>query len=130
MTTVWWSVARYTDRLGSPRRFGSCGTTRRRLAARPVWLFSVGMPGALARPLRRWAMREGPKALAELPDIVRPVDQQLFTGVVLPDQLPLVSRVILRLMGAHAGDFRDWPQIEAWADTIAAHLAEMGTRSG
>jgi menaquinone-dependent protoporphyrinogen oxidase len=100
------------------------------LAARPVWLFSVGMPGALARPLRRWAMREGPKALAELPKIVRPVDQHLFTGVVRREELPLVSRAILRLMGGHTGDFRDWPEIEAWADDIAARLAAMGARSG
>ena len=100
------------------------------LAVRPVWLFSVGMPGALARPLRRSAMREGPKALAKLPDIVRPVGQRQFTGVVRRDQLPFVSRVVLRLMAGHTGDFRDWPQIEAWADDIAAHLAEIGARSG
>lgn len=29
------------------------------LVVRPKWLYSVGMPGALARPLRRLAMREG-----------------------------------------------------------------------
>jgi menaquinone-dependent protoporphyrinogen oxidase len=28
------------------------------LVVRPVWLYSVGMPGALARLLRRLAMRE------------------------------------------------------------------------
>jgi menaquinone-dependent protoporphyrinogen oxidase len=28
------------------------------LVVRPKWLYSVGMPGALARPLRRLAMRE------------------------------------------------------------------------
>ncbi len=100
------------------------------LATRPVWLFSVGMPGALARPLRRWAMREGPKAIAELPGIVRPVDHRLFTGVVRRDQLPYVSRVVLRMMGGHYGDFRDWPQIDAWSDEIAAEVLRLGARSG
>jgi len=75
-------------------------------------------------------MREGPKALADLPDIVRPVDQQLFTGVIRGEHLPIAGRVIRRLMGGHTGDFRDWPQIEAWVDTVATHLAQVNREWG
>jgi menaquinone-dependent protoporphyrinogen oxidase len=37
------------------------------LETRPVWLFSVGMPGALRGPWKRLAAREGPLILADLP---------------------------------------------------------------
>lgn len=92
------------------------------LATRPVWLFSVGMPGALARPLRKLAMREGPRAVAPLTALVRPRETRLFSGVISKEQFPPVSRAILRLMGGHYGDFRDWPDIDAWAASISDTL--------
>lgn len=92
------------------------------LSARPVWLFSVGMPGALPRVLQRWAMREGDKVIAGLEAEFRPRGQRLFSGVIRPDHLPPISRVILRLMGGRYGDFRDWPAVDAWADEIAEEL--------
>lgn len=98
------------------------------LVVKPVWLYSVGMPGALPRPLRRLAMREGPKAIAPLAAMVRPRDTRLFSGVVSKQQFPPVSRATLRLMGAHYGDFRSWPDIDAWAASISDCLLE-GTRS-
>ena len=85
---------------------------------KPVWLYSVGMPGALARPLRKMAMREGPKVVAPFVDMVRPEDTRLFSGVVSKQQFPRISRLVLRLMGGRYGDFRDWPEIDAWAATI------------
>ena len=99
------------------------------LAARPLWLFSVGMPGALARPLRRFGMREGPKVVAPFADLV-PRDARLFSGVVTKHTFPFRSRVVLRLMGGSYGDFRDWPAIDAWAEEIASSLVEAssGTR--
>jgi hypothetical protein len=42
--------------------------------------------------------------------------------VVRPDQFPKLSRVVLRLMGGRYGDFRDWVEIDRWADQIAADL--------
>jgi menaquinone-dependent protoporphyrinogen oxidase len=32
-------------------------------------------------------------------------------------------------MGGRYGDFRDWDDIDAWADGIASALTEHGTRS-
>lgn len=91
------------------------------LSRRPVWLFAVGMPAALARPLRR------PLADAEARQVftrfagLHPRGTRLFSGVIDPGQFPqLVSRIALRVMGGRYGDFRDWPAIEAWADEIGA----------
>jgi menaquinone-dependent protoporphyrinogen oxidase len=92
------------------------------LAASPVWLFSVGMPGALPRPLRRWAMREGPQAVAEFQGTIHPSGDRLFSGVVRRDQFPFISRVAFRMMGCRYGDLRDWPGIDAWAVGIAHTL--------
>jgi menaquinone-dependent protoporphyrinogen oxidase len=93
------------------------------LAARPVWLFSVGMPGALRGPWRKLAMLEEPKVIADFRDAVGPRDHRLFSGVVHRDDLPFTGRLIFRAMGCRYGDFRDWAQIDAWADHIAARLA-------
>jgi menaquinone-dependent protoporphyrinogen oxidase len=46
--------------------------------------------------------------------MVHPRETRLFTGVVSKQQFPTVSRAILRLMGAHYGDFRNSPDIDAW----------------
>jgi menaquinone-dependent protoporphyrinogen oxidase len=96
------------------------------LAGRPTWLFSVGMPAALGKALRRWAMMEGPKVLAQFAD-VRPWDSRLFSGVVLPSQLPVMSRVVFRLMGGRYGDFRDWDAIDRWADEINVAIPRVVT---
>ena len=93
------------------------------LWAKPVWLFSVGMPGALGRPLRRWAKVEGPKVVAPITRTIGSRGEHLFSGVVAPEQFPTLSRAIFRLMGGHWGDFRNWPEIDAWADSITTALA-------
>jgi menaquinone-dependent protoporphyrinogen oxidase len=78
-----------------------------------VWLFSVGMPGALGRPLQAFAMTEGPQVIAGFRNSIHPRDHRLFSGVVRPDQLAFLGRMIFRLMGGHYGDFRDWKEIDA-----------------
>jgi menaquinone-dependent protoporphyrinogen oxidase len=93
------------------------------LAGRPVWLFSVGMPGALLRWMQRWAMQEEPKIVAPLRAFVRPEEHRLFSGVIEKSHLPLGGRIALHAMGARYGDYRDWPQIDAWADRISTSLA-------
>ncbi len=92
------------------------------LAGLPVWLFSVGMPGALPRPLRRFAMKEKQKVITNFRDIINPRDHRLFSGVVVPSQLSRMGRVIFRVLGCRYGDFRDWRAIDAWAQDIACAL--------
>jgi menaquinone-dependent protoporphyrinogen oxidase len=94
-----------------------------RLADLPLWLFSVGMPGALPRWMRTWAMKEGPRVVAEFGGVVRPRGSRLFSGVATRQQFPLLSRLIMKAMGARFGDYRDWSDIDAWAGAIADELA-------
>lgn len=97
------------------------------LASRPVWLFSVGMPDALARPFRRLAKTEDKQIGGPLRELVRARDHQLFSGVVQPEQFAAArSRLVFRLLGCRYGDFRDWNRIDAWADQIAAQLTAGG----
>lgn len=92
------------------------------LAGRPVWLFSVGMPGALRWPLSLFAMAEEPKLLVQFEGVVEPVGHRLFSGVVAADHLPRTGRLLFRAIGGRYGDYRDWPEIEAWAAQIAATM--------
>jgi menaquinone-dependent protoporphyrinogen oxidase len=95
------------------------------LRSKPVWLFSVGIPGALPIPLRRLAIREGPGAVAPFLDIIRPRETRLFSGVLGKETFRPISRGILRLMGAHYGDFRDWVRIDSWTDGISQSVGGL-----
>ncbi|MHA6794216.1 flavodoxin domain-containing protein [Pseudonocardia bannensis] len=93
------------------------------LRHRPTWLFSVGMPAALRRPLRRFAMSEGPKAIAGLRDLVELRGHRLFSGVYQKEQnRSLVGRALFAVLAGRYGDFRDWDDVDAWADDIADQL--------
>jgi menaquinone-dependent protoporphyrinogen oxidase len=100
---------------------------RRGLRGKPVWLFSVGAPGALRGPLRGWAMLEEADVLAELLGDVTPVEHRLFTGVITPATFGKVGALLFRAMGGRFGDFRDWAEIERWSASIADALAEQKT---
>ncbi|MBB1246155.1 flavodoxin domain-containing protein [Streptomyces durbertensis] len=92
------------------------------LAARPVWVFSVGMPGALRGPWKGLAPKEIPvieEGLAGLPRR----EHRLFSGVVAPWQLNRLGRLLFRLVGGRFGDYRDWAAIESWAVEIAEALS-------
>ena len=55
-------------------------------------------------------------------------DHQVFFGAFHPNDAPVgfFEQVLSHLPAAWealpAGDFRDWPEIEAWADSIARDL--------
>jgi menaquinone-dependent protoporphyrinogen oxidase len=93
------------------------------LSDRPVWMFSVGMPGALPVLLRRMAMSEEAVLRAQFKGVVEPVEHHLFSGVVVPECLPLTGRLIFRVIGGRYGDHRNWHEIEAWADHIGQSVA-------
>lgn len=54
---------------------------------------------------------------------VRPVDIGVFAGAFDPDQHAFKDRASARMLGAKAGDFRDWHAIDAWATRLAPQLA-------
>lgn len=96
---------------------------RRALRGKPVWLFSVGLLGALRDPLRRWASWGEVDVLAALLDDVDPVEHRLFTGAVTAEAFGRFGALVFRLLGGRFGDFRDWAEIERWSASISDVLA-------
>jgi menaquinone-dependent protoporphyrinogen oxidase len=106
------------------------------MAARPTWLFSSGPVGTDIVDAKGNDVRAGaaPIEFAELRGLVHPRDEHVFWGAYDPDAKPVglaesLGQRILRLIPAArdalpAGDFRNWPEIEAWAELIAAQLGE------
>ncbi|MGW2830367.1 flavodoxin domain-containing protein [Streptomyces sp. NPDC001286] len=90
--------------------------------SRPVWLFSVGMPGALRGPWKRLMYKEVPVIEADLAVPFTPRGHRLFSGVIRPEHLSRRGRLMFRLMGCRYGDHRDWSEIDGWAEQIAGAL--------
>ena len=69
-----------------------------------------------------------PREAPELQRLVNPRELKVFFGAYQRDRKPigLAERFMSLLPAAKAslpeGDFRDWPEIEAWAAGIAADL--------
>lgn len=96
------------------------------LAAKPVWLFSVGMPDALRSPLPALAHVFQPPALvAELANRISIRDHLVVSGVIRFEHLPLLGRLAMLVLTRGAGDYRDWDRIDAWADGIARVLTTL-----
>lgn len=91
------------------------------LAARPLWLFSVGSFGDTKRLIGRVTHQE-PKRIAEVRAAVQPREYRVFQGVIHKHQWPFWSRVLFHAFGGRFGDHREWPVIEAWADHVALAL--------
>ncbi|MCG2622192.1 flavodoxin domain-containing protein [Arthrobacter sp. I2-34] len=113
-----------------PEASGFVHRHRAELAARPVWLFSVGMSDGLPRPVRR-AARDGQnrRLAAALRDVVHPRGHGLFSGVCRAGNLPRWAGVLFRCLGGRFGDYREWAQIEGWARDIARELDADRIRS-
>jgi len=127
--------------IGSAAYYGRWLTEATRLvrqhrdlfASRPVWLFSSGPVGTELVDTKGRDVVEAskPAEFAEFAESIHPRDERIFFGAYDPDAEPVgaVERVgawFMRIPAIRealpAGDFRDWPQIEAWADGIASEL--------
>jgi menaquinone-dependent protoporphyrinogen oxidase len=91
------------------------------LAERPVWLFSVGLARALGG--RAEAHAKEPKEIPRFREAIHPRDHHLFAGALGHDDIPPMGRMIWKVMGGRYGDFRNWEEIDAWAEGIARHLS-------
>ena len=79
-----------------------------------------------------------PKEFAELRGVLDPRDEHVFWGAYDPDAAPVglaeaLGQRVLRMLPAArealpAGDFRDWPEIDGWAESIAEQL--VNARAG
>jgi menaquinone-dependent protoporphyrinogen oxidase len=56
---------------------------------------------------------------------VKPVDIGLFAGAVDFRKLSFAYKVVLKVMGAPEGDFRNWEAIRTWAAGIRSALVGM-----
>jgi menaquinone-dependent protoporphyrinogen oxidase len=107
------------------------------LAEHPTWLFSSGPLGTEPTLENGEDKLSGAVAATELEaltSVVHPRGHAVFFGAFDPGVAALGVRMF-RLLPAgrkllEEGDFRDWPAIEAWADEIAASLAERRTSVG
>jgi len=107
------------------------------LASRPVWLFSSGPLGKEAKDSqgRNYKDISGPNEIEELRDAARPRDHQVFFGALegsrLTGTIGLGYRMARLSKSAREvlpdGDFRNWNEIEAWADGIADRLTSSAT---
>jgi menaquinone-dependent protoporphyrinogen oxidase len=107
------------------------------LADGPTWLFSSGPLGTEPTDAEGRDKREGallPKEIEALTEAVRQRDHRVFYGALDPQRLSLMPR-LMRVLPAgrkllEEGDFRDWAEIEAWADQIAGELADSKVAAG
>src|SRR5450759_1114247 len=101
------------------------------LAGRPVWLFSSGAVGDPSRKLVQ-KMRADPVDLPEIQHATHAREHRLFAGRLEKKGLSRSERAVLAMMRSLEGDFRDWAEIEAWSQQIAAALlqARLGPRGG
>ncbi len=91
------------------------------LAQRPVWLFSSGPTGE-GDPLvllKGWRL---PEKLQPVADRIQPRDMAVFGGKMDAQTLSLPERLIVRMIKAPLGDFRDWQAVSEWAAGIGAAL--------
>lgn len=108
---------------------------RAALAERPTWLFSSGPIGTdrIDKDGKDVVEASNPKEFPELIATIRPRGSEIFFGAWDPDAPPVgMAERLFQLMpvpkeSLPAGDFRDWPAIEAWADGIAASLGATPT---
>jgi menaquinone-dependent protoporphyrinogen oxidase len=92
------------------------------LAERPVWIFSSGPTGEgdPVELLDGWRL---PEALRPVADRIQPRDLAVFGGALDAAKLSFLEKMILKMVKAPTGDFRDWAAITAWAQGIATELA-------
>jgi menaquinone-dependent protoporphyrinogen oxidase len=101
------------------------------LAGRPVWLFSSGPLGTAATDDKGQDLRVAavPKEIAAFTAALKPRDHRVFFGVLDPRTLGIAERVVRALPAGRAllpeGDFRDWQEVEAWAEEIARAVASQ-----
>ena len=92
------------------------------LARKPVWLFSVGSFGD-RHPIVGGLIKREPREIAEFEHTLHPRGYRVFAGVIDLDHWPAWGRLLFKALGGHAGDNREWPDVDAWADEIAQELS-------
>ena len=88
------------------------------LRAKTVWAFASGPIGDPPKP-----SGDAP-GLLTLAEEVGAVGVRTFAGRLAPDGLGFKERLVVKVVHAQTGDFRDWDGIAAWAAEIAESLRQ------
>jgi len=110
--------------LGSSVYVGRLAASVRALAERlegplsevALWLFWSGPIGTPPRPA------EQPDDVGFLIRRLAPRGQHEFGGRVERTELGMAERALVAMVGAKPGDYRDFDEIDRWAESIAAKL--------
>lgn len=86
------------------------------LVTRPLWLFSSGQIGYPGLP------KEEPAEIETIATRLRARGHRRFAGRLDTTRLTLAERAAVALLRAPEGDFRDWAEIRAWGDDVAAAI--------
>jgi menaquinone-dependent protoporphyrinogen oxidase len=98
------------------------------ISSRPTWLFSSGPIGSKTTDTKGRDLREvsGPNELDELEELSKARDHHVFFGALDTSKQGFFYRMLRQSKAAReampAGDFRDWKDVEAWADKITLEL--------
>jgi menaquinone-dependent protoporphyrinogen oxidase len=93
---------------------------RMALAPSPIWLFSSGPLGAEVKD-----DEPQPQELAELRETLHPRGHRIFFGALDQTKLSFAERMVVKAMRAPEGDFRNWSDIEAWAQDISSEVSHI-----
>ena len=91
------------------------------LADKPVWIFSSGPTGEgdIKDLMSGWKY---PGKIRPAIESIKPRDITTFHGVADPEKLSFFEKLILKMVKAPSGDFRNWDTITDWAKSIAVEL--------
>ena len=116
------SAVRYASWLPEMTDFVSAN--REALSAMPVAFFTMHMLALGDDPA---AVAERAKYTAKARDMITPIDEAFFEGMIDPARLSFLDRLAVRLVKSPVGDRRDWERIAAWTDRLAPQFAPEPT---
>jgi menaquinone-dependent protoporphyrinogen oxidase len=99
-------------------------TQEKALAKRPVWIFSSGPTGE-GDPVELTQGWRFPLVLQGVIDRIAPQEIVVFHGELDTDKLNIGERLIIRVVKAPTGDFRDWDMITEWANEVAKTMKTL-----
>lgn len=88
------------------------------LRSRPLWLFSSGPLGA---------QMGGSEHPDEFGTLAGAREHHVFGGRMFRKELGPMERVVAAAVHAPEGDFRDWHDVDVWADHIDTELRELSS---
>lgn len=91
------------------------------LITRDVWIFSSGPTGHrdTYEIVAEWRF---PLWFRPLLERIQPHDGAVFFGKLDLEKLNFFERTIAKMLKEPIGDFRDWEEIETWAQTICKQI--------